>query len=220
MKFGRVTFVLFLAFTFISVYSQQDPEGQAWHIKAYSMTVDNCPVMDCPCLLGGAPYHGTCSAIGVIKIEDGNYGDVSLKGQLIGFYTDFHDMMKPDHMGIYIDQNANPKVKKALTQLFSNSPFGLAGEGYKIKETTIRADYRAGEKSFFSIGDMATLTLTPLIGGNGKKQLSINNPVDTFGAKVVYLNNGQGFFKDYGKDLTYKDNSGEIESFEISSGGN
>ena len=35
--------------------------------------------------------------------------------------------------------------------------------------------------------------------------------------RVVFLNNGKGFYKDYGKKLEYKDNSGEVEQFEISS---
>lgn len=218
MKVSAVLFVVLLTLPVLLLNAQNDQSQTKWHIKAHSMTVDNCPMTACPCLLGGAPYHKECRAIGVMEIEDGNYGDVSLKGQIVGFFVDFHDMMKPDGMGYYIDKGASPEVKKALTELLSNKPFGLAGKEFKIKETTLKSEYKSGQESSFSIGDIASLTLTPLMGGDGKSQMSIQNPVDPFGAKEVFLNNGKGFYKDYGNNLEYKDNSGEVESFELSSG--
>lgn len=212
MKVSKVLLVLVFMFSFLSLYAQPK-----WHIKAHSMSVDNCPMTACPCLLGGAPYNGECRTAGMIEIEKGNYGSVTLDGQLVGFFVYFKDMMKPEGMGYYIDKNASPEVKKALTELLSNQPFGLAGEGYSVKEADLKAYYHPGKASSFVIGDLAKLTLSPLVGGDGKTQVSINNPVDPFGAKVVYLNNGKGFFKDYGNNLEYNDNSGEVEEFELSS---
>ena len=186
-----------------------------WHIKVNSLSVDNCPMTACPCLLGGMPYYEVCHAVGVFEIVEGNFGETSLDGQIVGYITDFHTMDKLDDMGFYIDKNASSEVKKALKELLSNKPFGLIGEGFEIKETSLKCDYKAGKQSAFSIGSLASLTLTPLIGGDGKSQMSIKNPMDPFGAKEVFLNNGKGFYKDYDKDLTYKDSSGEISQFEI-----
>lgn len=210
-----ILFFAALSVLSISVFAQTQ-DSPKWHIKAASLFVDNCPMTACPCLLGGMPYQGVCRGIGVMKITEGNYNGVTLDGQLIGMYVEFHDMSKPDGMGYYIDQNADPKVKKALNELLSAAPFGLMGEGYTIKETTIKSDFKSGMESSFSIGDFASLTLTPLTNGDGKSQMSIKNPVDPFGAKEIFLNNGKGFYKDYGQDLTYNDNSGEVEEFELS----
>lgn len=217
MKRSFITFALVVLLPAICLFAQTDQNKTKWHLKATSLSVDNCPMTACPCLLGGPPYHGVCHAIGVMEISEGNYGDVSLKGQVVGYYIDFHDMNKPDGMGWYINKDASPDVKKALTELLSSAPFGLSGKGYKVKETTLKSDYKAGQESSFSIGDVASLTLTPMMGGDGKSQVSINNPVDPFGAKEVFLNNGKGFFSDYGKKIKYKDSSGEIEQFELSS---
>lgn len=208
--------VLFFTLLMVLFYLTVDAQTK-WQIKAHSISVDNCPMTACPCLLGGKPYYGVCHAVGIIEIENGNYGDVSLNGQIIGFITDFHNMDQVDDMGFYIDKNASPEVKKALKELLTSKPFGLVGKGYKIKETTLKTNYKAAEESSFSIGDIAQLTLTPLLGGDGKSQLSIKNPMDPFGSKEVFLNNGKGYFKDYGKNLKYKDNSGEIEYIELSS---
>lgn len=211
---------MFMFFAVVFLFSlslfAQNEAAPGWHIKAASLFVDNCPMTACPCLLGGMPYNGECRAIGVMEITDGNYGSVSLKGQIVGMYVQFHDMAKPDGTGYYIDKNASPEVKKALNQMLSSAPFGLAGEGYTIKETTLKSNYKMGQMSSFSIGDFAELTLTPLTSGDGKSQISIKNPVDPFGAKEVFLNNGKGYFKDYGNDLKYNENSGEIEEFEVS----
>ena len=214
MKRALVLFVLFAVFSLTFIYPKGHPK---WHLKVNSLSVDNCPMTACPCLLGGLPYHGVCHAVGVWEIVEGKYGNLDLSGQVIGFIVDFHKMDKLDDMGFYIDKNASTEVKSALKDILSNKPFGLVGKDFKIKETTLKSNYISGQESSFAIGEIASLTLTPLIGGDGKNQMSIKNPMDPFGAKEVFLNNGKGFYNDYGKKLKYNDNSGEIEQFEISS---
>ncbi|HVO73246.1 MAG TPA: DUF1326 domain-containing protein [Ignavibacteriaceae bacterium] len=217
MKDFKSFFALLIIFTALAVYAQTDQNHPKWHIKVNSLAVDNCPMTACSCLLGGMPYYHECHAVGIMEITEGNYGSVSLNGQLVGLIVDFHSMDKLDDMGFYIDKSASPEVKKALKEFLSDKPFGLVGEGYEIKEADLKLDYKSGQESSFSIGDAARMTLTPLMGGDGKSQISIKNPVDPFGTKEVFLNNGKGFYKDYGKNLTYQDNSGEIGQFELSS---
>lgn len=205
--------LLFFATFTALIFGQSGTKQPKWFIKVNSISVDKCPSTSCACLLGGKPFYGDCYGVGVFEIIDGNYGNVSLKGQKVGYVFGFKDMNSMDNMGYYIDKNANPNVKKALTELLSKNPFGVIGKGYQIKETTIKSNYKKGKTSTFSIGDVADFTLEPMITIDGKSQMSIKNPYDPFGAKEVFLNHGKGFYKDYGKDLKFSDNSGEIEQF-------
>ena len=63
------------------------------------------------------------------------------------------------------------------------------------------------------------MTLTPMIGGDGKSQMKIVNPTYTFPAKEVYLSSAKGEYSDYGRELILEHHSGEVSVFTLSGGG-
>ena len=218
MVLRRIVAFLLVSFGItVLTFGQTDAKHTKWFIKVTSLSVDNCPSTGCACLLGGKPFYGVCHGVGVFEITEGKYGKVSIKGQKVGYVFDFKDMNAMDDMGYYIDKNATPEVKKALTELFSNAPFGIMGQGYQIKEANIKSTYKNGKTCTFSIDTLADCTLEPMFTLDGKSQMSIKNPYDPFGSKEVFLNHGKGYYRDYGRDLEFSDNSGEIEQFTLKS---
>ena len=212
--------VLAAVLIFFTFTNCQDVHSQPeWNIKVSSLVVDNCPASGCSCLTGGPPHHGTCRAVGVMHISEGNYGDVSLAGQNFGMTVQFTSMDDIHYMSYYIDENASPEVKKALRELLSNAPFGIIGDGYEIKETAIKYSNEKGGIATFALGDYGNMTLTPMLGGDGKTQMSVVNPTYPFPAKEIFLSSAKGHYEDYGKEINLTDNSGEVGEFELSGGG-
>ncbi len=206
-------------FIVLNFASAQTPEEQpSWKMSARFLVADNCPASGCSCLQAGAPYHGFCRAVGVMEISDGHYGDVSLNGQHVGMTMEF-STGGTHYMAYYIDESASREVKKALRALLSAPPFGIVGEGFTIKETSVNADYVEGKQSSFSLGKYGMMTLTPMLGGDGKSQMKIVNPTYPFPVKEVYLNSAKGNYSDYGKELVLDGNSGEVSEFTLTGGG-
>ncbi len=152
--FYKSLMVLAAVIIMFTITNCQDVKSQPkWNIKVASLVVDNCPASACACLTGGAPHHGTCRAVGVMHITEGNYGDVSLTGQNFGMTVQFTSMDDIHYMSYYIDENASPEVKKALREMLSNAPFGVIGEGFEIKETSIKYSNERGGIATFSLGE-------------------------------------------------------------------
>lgn len=211
-----LTAVLSLFAFALSLNAQNQPK---WEIQVSSLVADNCPASGCSCLTGGLPHHGTCRAVGVMQITEGHYGNVSLDGQNFGFTEEFTSADNIHYLSFYIDENASPEVKNALRELLSNPPFGIIGEGFEIKETSLKFKVETGKVASFSLGDFGEMTLTPMIGGDGKTQMSVINPTYPFPVKEIFLSSAKGYYKDYGKELKLENNSGEVGEFTLNGGG-
>lgn len=207
--------ILFL-FTFTDCQNAQNQPN--WEISVKFLIADNCPASGCSCLLGGGPHHDMCRAVGVMQITEGNYGDVSLTGQNFGLINEFTSE-DTNCLSWYIDEGASTEVKNALGDLLSNPPFGIIGEGFEIKETSMKFISEKGQTASFSLGEFGEMTLTPMIGGDGKTQMSIINPTYPFPVKEIFLSSAKGYFKDYGKELKLTDHSGEVGEFTLKGGG-
>ena len=207
--------ILFL-FTFTDCQNAQNQPN--WEISVKFLIADNCPASGCSCLLGGGPHHDMCRAVGVMQITEGNYGDVSLTGQNFGLINEFTSEAT-NCLSWYVDGGASTEVKNALRDLLSNPPFGIIGEGFEIKETSMKFISEKGQTASFSLGEFGEMTLTPMIGGDGKTQMSIINPTYPFPVKEIFLSSAKGYFKDYGKELKLTDHSGEVGAFTLKGGG-
>ncbi|MFQ5583949.1 MAG: DUF1326 domain-containing protein [Calditrichia bacterium] len=152
------------------------------------------------------------------QITGGHYGNVSLDGQNFGFTEEFTSADNIHYLSFYIDENASPEVKNALRELLSNPPFGIIGKGFEIKETSLNFKLEKGKVASFSLGDFGEMTLTPMIGGDGKTQMSVINPTYPFPVKEIFLSSAKGYYKDYGKELKLENNSGEVGKFTLSGG--
>jgi hypothetical protein len=220
MFFNKFIKVFIVVVFLISIgYGQTTQNQPEWEIKVKSLVADNCPATGCTCLMGGPPHHGVCKAVGVMQITEGHYGNVKLDGQNFGITTKFTSLSDMEYLSYYIDKNSPPEVKKALLELLSNSPFGIIGEGFEIKETSLKFSMKEGKAATFSLGEYGEMTLTPMMGGDGKTEMSVTNPTYPFPVKEIFLSSAKGYYNDYGTELKLENNSGEVGEFVLKGGG-
>ena len=86
-----------------------------WEVRGLDYANCNC-AYGCPCQFNALPTDGTCKALGLLHIEKGHFGDVSLDGLNVGFLIDFPN---PIHEGngthqAILDERADSAQRDAL----------------------------------------------------------------------------------------------------------
>ena len=89
-----------------------------WEIKGPEFANCNC-AYGCPCQFNALPTDGTCRALGIVRIDEGHYGDIRLDGLHAGFLIDFPGAI---HQGngthqVIVDQRASPEQRQALINI-------------------------------------------------------------------------------------------------------
>ncbi|MFQ5982462.1 MAG: DUF1326 domain-containing protein [Woeseiaceae bacterium] len=62
--------------------------GVKWEVEGPEYANCNCDY-GCPCQFNSRPTDGTCKAFGMMRIDKGFFGDISLDGLYMGFLIDF-----------------------------------------------------------------------------------------------------------------------------------
>lgn len=92
----------------------------AWEIEGRELVNCNC-AYGCPCQFNALPTHGSCEAMGVIAIDKGHHGDVTLDGLKMGFVFKWPGAV---HEGKgqcqpVVDAKANAQQREALLKIMS-----------------------------------------------------------------------------------------------------
>lgn len=100
-----------------------------WSMEADYLQACNCDY-GCPCEFEAPPTMGYCDGILVWRINQGNYGDVSLNG--LGLAACAHSP-GPLHEGnitlaVFVDERANQQQRDALLKIASGEAGGLPFE--------------------------------------------------------------------------------------------
>jgi hypothetical protein len=114
-------------------------------------------------------------------------------------------------VAFYIDHAARPEQKEAIRKILAAPPFADLGPRIGIDEIPI--EVLPGEKNFdewkVKLGALGHFTLEPMGGSKGER-IAVENPVYVFPAERLFLTKAFGEFKDHGKTLVLKGNSGQI----------
>jgi hypothetical protein len=91
-----------------------------WEFEGRELINCNC-AYGCPCQFNALPTKGSCEAIGVVTIDKGHYGDVSLDGLTGAIAVQWPG---PIHEGkgkcqLIIDDKATPQQREALVNIMS-----------------------------------------------------------------------------------------------------
>ncbi|MDQ4016507.1 MAG: DUF1326 domain-containing protein [Thermoproteota archaeon] len=139
---------------------QQQTTIPKWHLKADYVETCNCDY-GCPCNFNGFPTYGSCRALVLFSIREGNYGDTRIDGIDV---IEAESWPKAIHEGngtlqLYISKHATEDQRNAVINIFTgkakgDGQFALFAPTYKyilepqyvdIKKTII------GKKSSFSV---------------------------------------------------------------------
>jgi hypothetical protein len=183
-----------------------------WFFDADYLQACNCDY-GCPCEFSAPPTPGYCHGVGVWKIEQGKYGDLSLDGTGLAFAAMWP---KAIHEGngtvcLFVDEKASTAQRDALLEIGSGKAGGLP---FEILATTfstllepqfvpfnVKID---GLQSSARLGDNFRIALEP-----------IKNPV-TGNAEQVAVNHGTGFIFKTAECASAREGSVAIDKMKFS----
>jgi hypothetical protein len=220
----KISFVV-VFLVFASLVSAQETD---WSIEGIGISADNC-VIGCPCILGETPTHGRCHYTGILLIEKGHYGDVSLDNTKLALGGAFG---RPKAMGeqeynfaaFYIDAAAKEEQKNALKKIFEGPEFAGFGELAEVKEVPITF---YGENNFGKvgatyggkIGDIGKIEITPVNGAMSDKPIVIENSAEPLFYWTALGKSSNSYFKGAGQNWSFEGTSGESQRFSLKSSG-
>ena len=183
-----------------------------WFFDADYLQACNCDY-GCPCEFSAPIATGFCHGIGVWKIEQGKYGDLSLDRLGLGFAAMWP---KAIHEGngtvcLFVDEQASPEQREALLEIGSGKAGGLP---FEILATTFSTllepqfvpfDVKIdGLQSSARLGESFRLALEP-----------IKNPVSG-NPEQVEVNHGTGFIFQKAECASAREDSVALDGMKFS----
>lgn len=200
----KSSFVFFF-FLLISVALAQESE---WSMEGKAITVDNCAI-GCPCIVGEPPTHGRCQYSGILLIEKGHYGDVSLDNTKIalgGAFGRSKEMGKQeyDFAAFYIDASLNEKQKEAFRKIISSTQFAAFGKPEEVKEVNISVNGaenfgKVGKTYGGTIGDIGKIEISPVSGAMQGDPIVIENSAEPMFYWTALGKSSNSYFKGAGQ---------------------
>lgn len=161
-----------------------------WFFDADYLQACNCDY-GCPCEFSAPPTTGFCHGVGVWRIENGQYGELSLDGLGLGFAAKWPKAIHEGHgtVCLFVDEKASAEQREALLDIGSGKAGGLPFEILAATMDTLLEprfvpfDFKLdGLQSSARLGDkLLHIALEP-----------IKNPV-TGDPEQVAVNHGTGF---------------------------
>jgi hypothetical protein len=151
-----------------------------WSVRGTYMEACNCEAV-CPCIFFSPPTDGECTVLIGWRIDEGQYGDVSLNGLNAALLAYAPGHMKDGgwKVALYLDDRADEKQAEALGGIFSGQAGGhlavlgpLIGEVLGVRPAKIEFD--GADKTFkLSVGGLGSAEIEALNGqGGGAVQVS------------------------------------------------
>jgi len=204
-------------------------EEPAWSLKGNLISADSCGP-DCHCIIGGPPDGGLCKFFAIGQVDSGQYGEVKLDGAKFGIAGEFlkkviGESLKKTFTAYYIDSGASAEQKEALRKLFTGPTFAAQGQAAEVKELAINFENldafgQVGKTVSATVGDIATVKVTPIAGGTDpNKPMTVENEAEAGSTWNALGKTSNSFYKSAGKDFKFDGTSGESVKFAMKGGG-
>ena len=165
-----------------------------WTMKGVEFTTCNCDP-GCPCQFNQLPSHGDCRAFGVMQVESGRYGDVTLDGlrwAVVGAWP------KAIHHGngtfqVIVDERADAKQLAAIEAIGQGRDTEPGKLIWQVFSTTVSKFLPTLKAPFDVTCDINARTATAKVGNLIEGSISpILNPVTKMPHRVR-VNLPEGF---------------------------
>jgi len=204
-------------------------EEPAWALEGKMISADSCSV-GCPCILGEPPTHGQCQYVALWQVDKGQYGDVKLDGVKFAFAGEFAqkvigEPVKNTFVAYYLDSGASTEQKEALRKLFTGPSFAAQGQAAEVKELAINFENldafgQVGKTVSATVGDIATVKVTPIAGGTDpNKPMTVENEAEAGSTWNALGKTSNSFYHSAGKDYKFEGTSGESHRIAWKGGG-
>jgi hypothetical protein len=159
-----------------------------WEIAGRLAGACNCAT-PCPCWFNENPTRGSCDAIGVGLVDEGHYGDISLEGCRFGvaYRTVTRVWDGGLQAAVYLDERTPGPQTAALERILTGKAggllellFTLVADFKGIRRVPIDLD-DTGAKPVLTLGRASVVTMSPVIGRDGKNPIAVSNAMMSFG---------------------------------------
>ena len=201
-------------------------EIQDWKIKGELALNCNCDLF-CPCVvsLGAAkPTHGYCQAWMAVRIDDGNWGSVSLKGINVAALLDIPGRMGEGgwSVGLYVDDKASDEQTHALEMIMSGGAKGTTGL-FKLLVANFLGTQRmpvtyetSGTERTVTAGRKVMATIKQIDGARPGEPVTVQNTSYWMGPEVIVAQGVKAKVRDFGRVWNFDDKSAELCNIEWS----
>jgi hypothetical protein len=188
-------------------------ENKDWMMKG--TFYECCRALDGQCgLQFDRELPHSCACLATYEIKEGQIMDVDMKGINILFHMD-EIGPKPGTLGegaVYISDNATEEQRKILkTFVFEKMEGGMWKKTLGFRFVKISISEKQGTYSIVMPYGEQHLTLT--VGGDGKNPIRMENGRLPFLSNVRICNTRVWKYQDYGKNMEYRNTSGQIADF-------
>jgi hypothetical protein len=153
----------------------------------------------CPCELVGVA-HG-CLGGGAMALTGGSYQGKSLSGAKIAYAAQPGEWVR-----LYVDA-PNPQ-QRAAAEAFGRAVYSAFGKIEAVKPAHIQLTGSGGHYTVsVDNGKIMQLATTPVIGGNGRTPIVIQNIHDAVNPTVMQGKTVSGTYKDGNRSFTLKDSN-------------
>lgn len=193
---------------------------EKWTLKGEITLSCSCTVF-CPCVLSlgeHPPTEDRCQTWAGIRIDDGQFDDISLGGINMGLMMDLPGIMARGNWtaALFVDEKASAQAVKSLTRIFSGRVGGtthllsiLVGQFLGVRQVPISYETK-DETRIIKIKDYAEGTVTPVRGKEGGQNVVIRNSQYWIAPDVIVAKADKSRFRGFGRNWNLTGRSCEV----------
>jgi len=201
-------------------------EIEEWKIKGELALNCNCDLF-CPCVVSrgeAKPTHGYCQAWMAVRIDDGHWGSISLKGINIAALLDIPGRMGEGgwSVGLYIDDSASDEQTHALEMIMSGAAKGTTGL-FKLLVSNFLGTQRMpvtyeenGIERTVTAGRKVMATIRQIDGARPNEPVTVQNTSYWMGPEVIVAQGVKAKVRDFGRVWNFDNKSAELCNIEWS----
>jgi hypothetical protein len=193
---------------------------EAWTLKGEMALSCSCTVF-CPCVLSlgdHPPTESRCQTWAGIRIDEGQFDDVSLSGIKMGLMMDLPGIMSRGNWtaALFVDEKASAQAVKGLTRIFSGRVGGtthllsiLVGQFLGVRQVPISYETQ-GETRIVKIKDHVDGAITPVRGKKPGENVIVRNSEYWIAPDVIVSRADKSRFRGFGRNWNLAGKSAEI----------
>ena len=196
--------------------------AEKWKIEGEYFESCNCDTI-CACLVANEPPHGRCDAAMAFEINDGQYGDVNLKGTKTAIMISFPGpgIMSDGNwaVALYVDDGASAEQIEALTNIFAGKAGGpmamISGLISNFLGTrTVPIEFTMnGNQRQLNIPDIMEIDIEAITGSDGSEPLWVTNAAHPVTSQLSLACSKAHRYKDYNLAWDVSNSNGHFAPF-------
>lgn len=192
-----------------------------WKLEGSYFETCNCEAA-CPCNFGGPPTDGDCTVLVAWHVDRGHFDSTPLDGLNVCLvsYSPGHMLQTKWKVALYVDERADAKQMRALTEIYAGKAGGVMeelsqfiGEVAGVRQVPI--EYKAeGRRRSVRVGNLGSAQIEAIAGEGGADTTITNPPLNLApGASLVVARSKDYRYADYGMSVEVSSKNGFYAPF-------